>query len=98
VNLTLEELAVNSPPHYASGSIECIDAIREAVAGLSGEEAYCTGNAIKYLWRWKRKGGKQDLEKARWYINRLLDHGLDDNAAPIPSLSWTSHFGADGHL
>ena len=49
------------------------DAIEEAVKGLDGKEAFATGNAIKYLWRWKRKGGKEDLKKAVWYINRLIN-------------------------
>ena len=62
---------VNHPKHY-QGNVECIDAIEAAIQGLEGMEAMCTGNAIKYLWRWKKKGGRQDLEKARWYINRLL--------------------------
>lgn len=63
---------VNHPPHYTRGGIECIDALEAATTGLTGIEAICTANAIKYLWRWKIKGGKQDLEKARWYINRLI--------------------------
>lgn len=69
-----EELSkVNHPAHYNAGNIECIDAIEEAVKGLDGKEAFATGNAIKYLWRWKRKGGKEDLRKAVWYINRLIN-------------------------
>jgi hypothetical protein len=69
-----EELSkVNHPAHYNAGNIECIDAIEEAVKGLDGKEAFATGNAIKYLWRWKRKGGKEDLKKAVWYINRLIN-------------------------
>ena len=64
--------AVNHPPHYTAGAVECIDAIAAATTGLHGVEAVCTGAAIKYLWRWKLKGGAQDLEKARWYINKLL--------------------------
>lgn len=63
---------VNHPSHYTAGKVECIDALEAATTGLQGIEAVCTANAIKYLWRWKQKGGKQDLEKARWYINRLL--------------------------
>lgn len=63
---------VNHPPHYTRGGIECIDALEAATTGLTGIEAVCTANAIKYLWRWKFKGGKQDLEKARWYINRMI--------------------------
>lgn len=63
---------VNHPPHYQSAKgIECIDAIEAATEGLSGIEAVCTGNAIKYLWRWKEKDGTEDLEKAIWYIRRI---------------------------
>lgn len=62
---------VNHPPHYTAGGIECIDAIEAATVGLTGIEAACTANAIKYLWRWKFKGGKQDLDKAVWYIQHI---------------------------
>lgn len=64
---------VNHPPHYTAGGIECIDALEAATIGLRGIEAVCTANAIKYLWRWKQKGGKQDLEKAIWYIRHMAD-------------------------
>jgi hypothetical protein len=60
-----------NPDHY-KGAVECIDAITVATEGLQGIEAFCTGNAIKYIWRWKKKNGREDLEKAQWYINRLL--------------------------
>lgn len=63
---------VNHPAHY-HGRIEAIDAITVAVEGLSGIEAVCTGNALKYLWRWKRKNGIEDLRKAHWYIERLIE-------------------------
>lgn len=61
---------VNHPPHYKTGDIECIDAIE---AALTPEEfrGYCKGNALKYTWREKHKGGDQDLAKAEWYLNRL---------------------------
>lgn len=62
---------VNSPAHYASGGIECIDAIE---ASMTPEEfqGYCKGNLIKYTWRYRDKGGTQDLQKARWYLDRLI--------------------------
>ncbi len=64
---------VHKPAHYRNGSIECWDAIPSAIQGLSGEEAWLTGNCIKYLWRWKIKGSpKQDLEKCRAYLERLI--------------------------
>ena len=63
---------ISRPEHYTYGSIECIDAIKEATRDLKGEEAFCIGNAIKYLWRWKHKNGLEDLRKAQWYISRVL--------------------------
>lgn len=63
---------VNHPAHYNAGGIECIDAIEAALTGLTGGQAYSTGAAIKYLWRWSRKNGIEDLEKAAWYVNRLI--------------------------
>ena len=65
--------AVNHPLYYNSGKVECIDAIESATVNLHGIEAFCTANAIKYLWRWKLKNGKQDIEKAKWYLQCLID-------------------------
>lgn len=61
-----------NPQHYRQGGIECIDALAAATVNLSGIEAVCTANAIKYLWRWKQKNGVEDLKKAQWYINKLI--------------------------
>lgn len=63
---------INHPAHYTQGGIECIEAIAAAVTGLEGMEAVCTANAIKYLWRWKKKNGVEDLKKARWYLDELI--------------------------
>lgn len=63
---------VNHPNHYCQGGIECIDAIKAAVTDLSGIEAVCTANIIKYVWRWKNKNGIEDLNKAGWYLDRLI--------------------------
>ena len=79
-NVKQKEEKVNHPSHYNQGGIEAIDAIAAACTGLEGEEAFCTGNAIKYLFRWKHKNGKEDLKKAIWYINRMLmNPALDKN-------------------
>ena len=63
---------VNHPSHYASGGIECIDAIE---ASMSPEEfqGYLRGNIFKYCWRYREKGGLQDLRKANWYLDRLIN-------------------------
>lgn len=65
---------VNHPQHYTSGKVECIDALEAATSELKGIEAVCTANAIKYLWRWKLKNGSEDLKKARWYLDKLIQH------------------------
>ncbi len=64
---------VNHPSHYTQGRIECIEALEAATVNLKGIEAVCTANAIKYLWRWKEKNGKEDLKKAIWYIKKLIE-------------------------
>ena len=69
---------VNSPSHYNSGSVECIDAIE---AMLSPEEytGYLRGNSLKYRWRFRYKGKPvEDLRKANWYEDRLLKF-MEDN-------------------
>jgi len=63
---------VINPSHYQRDGMECIDAIKAAVQNLSGAEAFETGSAIKYLWRWKEKGGKDDLNKAIWFIRDMI--------------------------
>ena len=66
---------VSHPSHYQSKSgLEVIDVIVAFTEGLEGIEAVDTGNAIKYICRWKDKNGVQDLEKAMWYIQHLIDH------------------------
>jgi hypothetical protein len=65
---------VNHPSHYTQGSIECIDAIEESTKGLLGIAAVCVANVIKYIWRYKFKNGIEDLKKARWYLDKLINH------------------------
>ena len=62
---------VNSPPHYNKYGVECIEAIQSATG--EGFEYYLQGNIIKYLWRYRYKNGVQDLEKAQWYLSRLIE-------------------------
>lgn len=65
--------AVDHPRHYTQGGIECIDAIRASMSP-SGFADYCKGNIIKYLWRYRDKGGLEDLKKAAVYLNWLIHH------------------------
>lgn len=65
---------VNHPAHYTNGGIECIDAIASALSAHTDPmDAFLTGQVLKYMWRWPLKNGKEDLEKARFYLNRLIE-------------------------
>lgn len=63
---------VNHPKHYTQGGIECIDALKAATVGKTGIEAVCVANVIKYCWRYEEKNGLEDVKKAQFYINRLI--------------------------
>ena len=67
---------VNSPPHYNQAGVECIEAIRAATD--EGYQYYLQGNIIKYLWRYRYKNGVQDLEKAKWYLDKLIEEINDE--------------------
>jgi CRISPR/Cas system-associated protein Cas5 (RAMP superfamily) len=62
---------VNKPAHY-QGSIECISAIESSMSKESFR-GYLKGNVLKYMWRYEKKNGVEDLEKAQWYLKRLID-------------------------
>ena len=64
--------AVQHPSHYTQGGIECIDAIKASMTA-DGFCDYCKGNIIKYIWRWRDKGGAEDLRKASVYLNWLIN-------------------------
>lgn len=63
---------VNHPSHYTQGGVECIDAIKAAVTGKPPYEAWLVGQIIKYVWRYNDKNGLEDLQKARFYLDRLI--------------------------
>jgi len=71
--------AVDSPSHYNSGGIECIDAIK---ASMTAEEfkGYLKGNTEKYIWRYAYKNGLEDLKKAKVYLQWLIDNVEKDDA------------------
>lgn len=66
-NIESPELEI-SVRHYKQGKIEAIEYIQ------ANSLDFCEGNIIKYVTRYKHKGRpKEDLEKARYYLNRLLE-------------------------
>ncbi len=62
---------VNKPPHYNQGSIECIEYLKDNLG--DGFPDYLDGNIKKYLHRWRYKNGLQDLKKAQWYLNKMVE-------------------------
>lgn len=70
---------VSHPSHYQCGKYEALDIIAEATKDLTGIFATDTGNALKYLLRWSKKGEpRRDLEKSMFYISHLLK-ALDES-------------------
>ena len=63
---------VNRPAHYADKQIEVIDYMRDT---LTAEqlEGYCRGNVIKYISRYDKKNGVEDLKKAEVYLKWLIE-------------------------
>lgn len=64
---------VNHPSHYNQGGIEVWDVIRAFTKDLDGAEAFYAGNVIKYVLRWNHKNGIEDLEKAKVYIDKIIE-------------------------
>lgn len=68
-----EEEKVNHPSHYMTpGGLEAIDVISAFTADLQGRMAFDIGNALKYICRFNKKNGVEDLEKAIWYLNDAI--------------------------
>ena len=67
--------SVNNPSHYTRGSQEAIDTIEEAIQDAPFVEVgFLQGQVLKYLLRlWLKDNPVQDAEKARWYLNRLIE-------------------------
>ncbi len=65
-----KEDKVNSPSHY-QGKVEVIDYIEDKLT-KEGFQGYLEGNIIKYVSRYKKKNGVEDLKKCRWYLERLI--------------------------
>lgn len=53
--------------HYKDTAIQPIVYIH------ANELGFCEGNVVKYITRWRDKGGKQDLEKVKHYVDLLID-------------------------
>lgn len=76
-NIEMEDM-VNHPIHYNKAGIETIDAIEAATT--NGFKYYLQGNILKYIWRYEYKNGVEDLKKARWYLDKLIEVYDDDTS------------------
>jgi hypothetical protein len=68
----IDKDAVN-PNHYKNQcSLVCIDSM---IMAFGSEFVYhfCICNAWKYMWRYQNKNGVEDIEKARWYVNKASE-------------------------
>lgn len=63
---------INNPIHYQIHSNQCIDEMI-AVFGIEAVKNFCKCNAWKYRYRSNAKNGNEDLQKADWYINKLIE-------------------------
>ena len=63
---------VNHPSHYCQGEIEVITYIRDKLSA-NAFCGYCEGNVLKYVSRWRNKGGVEDLKKAQVYLGWLIE-------------------------
>lgn len=61
---------INSPLHYMMNGRETIETIKDVTS--EGFEGYLVGNIVKYISRYKYKNGAEDLNKAAWYLNKLI--------------------------
>ena len=69
---------VDKPFHYNTGKIECIDAIRASMSSIEFR-GHLKATVEKYIWRYNYKGKPlQDLEKAQWYLNKLIEEVKND--------------------
>ena len=76
---------VAHPAHYqTSNGLETIDVMEAFTEDMAGYEAVCTSNVLKYICRWKKKNGLEDLRKAEWYLKRLIER-IESNEAVVYS-------------
>lgn len=84
------EEKVNHPSHYNSSKMETIDVLLNTLT-FEEYKGFLKGNIIKYLCRYEHKNGIEDLEKAKWYIQRLIEDQKkkneekvgEDNSSPL---------------
>lgn len=76
---------IKHPDHYTFRGVEAIEVVKIMTSTATGVEAYLLGCAVKYLYRYPRKNGKQDLDKAIQCIKMLRDYLYEKKKKPTTS-------------
>lgn len=77
---------INHPQHYSDKKIEVISYIEDTLTP-EGYVDYCLGNVLKYVSRWRKKGGVEDLEKAQVYLTWAIEKKKQLDAAAVARLT-----------
>lgn len=73
---------VNHPQHYEGAtSFECIETMLIAF-GVEYTQVFCVLISYKYMWRYELKNGKEDLEKAGWYLDKYFGIAVEYDSNP----------------
>jgi len=75
---TKKRLNDATPDEWTKVSTSWVDDIRPGIEYIKQQlgdcfTEYCEGNVIKYLHRWRYKNGTEDLKKAQWYLNEMIE-------------------------
>ena len=70
---------VNHPAHYETG--KCIDVMVET-QGVEATMDFCVCNALKYIYRHRKKNGVEDIKKADWYLKKYLELAESEEGKP----------------
>lgn len=70
--------AVSKPQHYSDKQIEVIDYLQDTLTPEQFE-GFLVGNILKYVSRYQHKNGIEDIKKAQWYVNKLIEIIGDNN-------------------
>lgn len=78
-------MATEHPNYYTDKKIEVIDYIKDT---LTEDEyiGFCIGNVMKYISRWRKKGGQVDLKKAYYYMKKAVEVTRDDTEYTLDNL------------
>ena len=87
---------VNHPNHYQNiAGVEAIDILNDVVKDLPGKQAAMLWNTLKYLLRFQKKNGVEDLKKAQNYLQWLIDD-IEAVKEDKSMLDWTKNRLIDG--